>query len=632
MEKVSGKTKGVSSFDISVLINNTALVNSTDNRSGLYNIKTNKLIGMMDNYRTIYNNQDMIYAQVKEKEDVEDIGDFRYIRIYDAKEEKMLIDNLRLDKSFDSDYHFCSLVTKDRKRYIFNSILFRNKDIKTSFYDDVEILYRNREDDYLVVSLNGKKGIYSKNRGEITELVYDNIECIDGILIFTMYNRKGFASVENYKGVDLCFDDVKVEDGFIYVRDRGYISLYNLYDLKLLYTDRCEEIKHVKSHCNWRNAGQHFFVKREICGYGLIKIDIDYNYSNGKSATRIDSKVLLDNHYDSITYNGSDGVFYIKQNSKIGLLCSLETSLVFISAYYDKIVKFNDGFYGFYVGNDCYISRIEKKFNPVVSICEIVDTSNGGIIFKQYNKYGLLTTCSGKDTVMDGYDNIRGLGYGYFELEKDGKKGVYYDGSIIIPLKYKYIEFHYHNDDGNDKYVCFSLSSDKKRYKLAFKKHLYYEKSELEYSPMNGLLADYREIKFLPDVILLRNLYGLFICDYKNNILKKFSSNTNVSMLIKNLGCCTQKALYHIGNEYYFYKDGKFELALIEERGMYVTAYESEYGVVVVNSFDESDHNRKCEQIENDGDITFDKKLITYYDEHPEIYEKYPTLVKKKTL
>ena len=59
MEKVSAKTKGVSSFDISVLINNTALVNSTDNRSGLYNIKTNKLIGMMDNYRTIYNNQDM---------------------------------------------------------------------------------------------------------------------------------------------------------------------------------------------------------------------------------------------------------------------------------------------------------------------------------------------------------------------------------------------------------------------------------------------------------------------------------------------------------------------------------------------------------------------------------------------
>lgn len=110
MEKVSAKTKGVSSFDISVLINNTALVNSTDNRSGLYNIKTNKLIGMMDNYRTIYNNQDMIYVQVKEKEDVEDIGDFRYIRIYDAKEEKMLVDNFRLDKSFDSDYHFCSLI------------------------------------------------------------------------------------------------------------------------------------------------------------------------------------------------------------------------------------------------------------------------------------------------------------------------------------------------------------------------------------------------------------------------------------------------------------------------------------------------------------------------------------------
>ena len=89
MEKVSAKTKEVSSFDISVLINNTALVESIDNKSGLYNIKTNKLIGMMDNYRTIYNIQDMIYVQVKEKEDVEDIGDFRYIRIYDAKEEKI---------------------------------------------------------------------------------------------------------------------------------------------------------------------------------------------------------------------------------------------------------------------------------------------------------------------------------------------------------------------------------------------------------------------------------------------------------------------------------------------------------------------------------------------------------------
>ena len=633
MEKVSVKTKGVSSFDISVLINNTALVNSSDNRSGLYNIKTNKLIGMMDNYRTIYNNQDMIYVQVKEKEDVEDIGDFRYIRIYDAKEEKMLVDNLRLDKSFDSDYHFCSLVTKDRKRYIFNSILFRNKDINTSFYDDVEILYRNREDDYLVVSLNGKKGIYSKNRGEITELVYDNIECIDGILIFTMYNRKGFASIENYKGVDLCFDDVKVEDGFIYARNKGDISLYNLYDLKLLYTGKCEEIKHIVSYKKSYCETEHFFIEKGICKSELFKIDIEYNYFNGKGIPRIDRKVLLDNYYDSITYNGIDGIFYFKQRDKIGLLQSIGNSFIFFPAYYDKIVKLIDDFYGFYKnGTDCYIGRIEKKFNPVVRKCEVIDTSNGGIIFKKDNKFGLLTTCSGKDTVIDGYDNIRGLGYGYFELEKDGKKGVYYDGSIIIPLKYKYIEFHYHKDDGNDKYACFSLSSDKKRYKLAFKKHLYYEKSEVEYSPMNGLLADYREIKFLPDVILLRNLYGLFICDYKNNILKKFSSNTNVSMLIKNPGCCTQKALYHIGNEYYFYKDGKFELALIEERDMYVTAYESEYGVVVVNSFDENEHNRKCEQIENDGDIIFDKKLITYYDEHPEIYEKYPTLVKKKKL
>ena len=216
MKKISDITNGISFLRTIVLINDVALVESISKKSGLYNVKTNDLIGALDDYKTIYDKNNMIYVQIKKKEETEDKCDVSYLRIYDAKENVMIANNYILDKSFELDYQFCSLITKDGKKYLFNNKLFRNKEIQSSCYDDIEILYRNRDDTYLIVSLNGKKGIYSKNLGRITELVYDDIECIDGVIIFTQGKSKGFASANNYQDVKINFDDIKVEDSFIY--------------------------------------------------------------------------------------------------------------------------------------------------------------------------------------------------------------------------------------------------------------------------------------------------------------------------------------------------------------------------------------------------------------------------------
>ena len=54
MKKTSTIVKEKNTYEIDVFINNTAYIKSVTGKTGLLNIKTNQIIGDMDNYHTIY--------------------------------------------------------------------------------------------------------------------------------------------------------------------------------------------------------------------------------------------------------------------------------------------------------------------------------------------------------------------------------------------------------------------------------------------------------------------------------------------------------------------------------------------------------------------------------------------------
>ena len=86
---------------------------------------------------------------------------------------------------------------------------------------------------------------------------------------------------------------------------------------------------------------------------------------------------------------------------------------------------------------------------------------------------------------------------------------------------------------------------------------------------------------------------------------------------------------YIIDDVYYFYKNGRFEMAPVEECDLYQTIYESKNGDVVVSSFNKKEHDYVCEKIELGGEINIDKTIENIYKENSKLKENYPVLVKR---
>ena len=119
-----------------------------------------------------------------------------------------------------------------------------------------------------------------------------------------------------------------------------------------------------------------------------------------------------------------------------------------------------------------------------------------------------------------------------------------------------------------------------------------------------------------------------YIYSYEEDLIKTYPRDTEIVATIFKIGK-KKINLYLVNGVYYLYKNNKLEIAPIEECELYITTYESDYGIVAVNSYDKSKHDEVCGKIESDGDENFDKVLLGIYNQNSKIQEKYPTLVKK---
>ena len=113
--------------------------------------------------------------------------------------------------------------------------------------------------------------------------------------------------------------------------------------------------------------------------------------------------------------------------------------------------------------------------------------------------------------------------------------------------------------------------------------------------------------------MVFRNNNNVYVCNYDETLLKTFPATVNITPTTVKSGK-KEIALYSVDDTYYLYENGKFEIAPIEERELYITTYESPYGTVVVNSYNEQEHDEACQTIEKCEDKEFNQTpIVSHY-------------------
>jgi len=636
MKKTSAIIKEKDAYTIIKLINNTALVKAASGKTGLLNVKINELIGDLDNFDNITSDKNQFFIQKKEEKN--NTMNKTYdccssLKIYDTREEKIIADGWKIFNILPK-HQDCYILKSpiDGKFHIFDSNVYRTDD--SIFYhgvDNVELLYDDIIKTYLSVTINDKKGLYSLANGFITSIEFDEINRDNEIFIFTKNQKKFFTLIDRMDKPSIEFDEItfdKNNRNIIYCKKDNTIYVYNIYCGILLFKLDCDDVKFITRSglITLNNRLEYFFIFKINDKMGLISIET-FSENFRSHNTMVKEALYLGAQYDDIKYK--NGIFYLKNNNKFGLLTEKYHKFI-INPAYDKIDYLAHDFYAFYTNDNCEISKVTSELEDVITNCKIVNNYEQCIIFKKDNSYGIIFprvkhSYTEEDVILNGYDNITYLGHNCFELEKDRKKGICYYDDVIIPLEYYNIKSHYYKESLFNNLVYFSLENENHGFELAKCIPSYGSNSNIEF--VNNHI--FEEIKFFDDIMVLKDKTCSLIYDYKENLLKTLPPDSEISMLVKNTNGFDKKVLYCIDGVYYFYKNEKFEKAFMEEFDLYVTAFESDYGIVVVNDKDKEMHDKVCNQIENIEPDKFDKILLSLYENNQNIQKDYPKLVKK---
>lgn len=645
MKKTSIVVKEKDSFEIDILINNTGYIKSVTGKTGLLNIKTNKIIGKMDNYYTIYDSNNGFYYQEKTIEESSKENNWKSkktVRIYDAQKEKMLVDGWEVVKTFGENYQLCAVKSPiDGKIHLFDRYACRkDTNIFDMVLDDVELLYRQYNDTYLVVTINGKKGIYHNNCFDkmpslITPIEFDNIEKFTNIIVYTKGNKKYFVCDGKDGKMSLEFDEIVLDEkhkNIVYCKKGNRTYVYNTNSQELLLNEECDDIKYLcfrgENEYDHR-YGKFYFIITKNNLKGLLEAETIY--SNREVITGKTS--LLPANYDDIEY--SYGVFYPKKDGKTGLFKQCNKQNVFVEADYDEITDLGSSMYALYYGDRCDVYKIVNELDQLIKNCKLISEHRSGYIFEQRNLYGILYQGlsrpyrSDEDVIVDNYDNVSYLGNGYYEVERNGKKGVNFRSQDIISMEYDTIDFKLYKKEYCNETAYFALEKKNSGFELAKKSHYEYSDSDVEF--MNS--QKFKEINLFEDIMALRTRTNLLIYDYEEKLLKKLPVSSQISMIYRNPDSSYAKEpIYVIDGNFYYYKEGKFEEVFVEENDLYITTYETETDSFEIKTFDKAEHDSFCGIIDSQEDSVAEQSLIDIFENNRnEVRQQHRTLVLKRT-
>lgn len=125
--------------------------------------------------------------------------------------------------------------------------------------------------------------------------------------------------------------------------------------------------------------------------------------------------------------------------------------------------------------------------------------------------------------------------------------------------------------------------------------------------------------------MLLDNGQKAELYNYNEKLLKILASGTKIQSVNLN-----GKNVYKIDGTYYFYREGKFEIAFIEDYDLYVTQYETDTSSFKVSTFNKEEHDKFCLAIDSQSDEEAEKSLLEMSNDPYNMKRQYPTLLLKR--
>ncbi len=629
MKKTSSVIKKQNLYELVVLIQDTALMSTINGATGLIDVKSNKIVGDFGWFNTTYDCQNGFFFQTS----IQNAASAP-LRIYDAIEKKMLAEDCIVTYMASGDYGLIIIKNPQTgKCFLFDIKSFRtNPEIFNNGYDNIEWILDYYGEDFFVFSNGSKKGLYTTKHGLIEPVEYDNIDIRKNFIIYTKGSNKFFTcmSGDKIQTKSPMFEEISFEptdNTIIYCKRESGISIYKLESCgtKLLFdVPDCDEINY--AHVQQSNDKEtYWFIGQEKHKYGIFNIVYNYDQSKNSSFTQV-----LENSYDNIQYTTYNGIFFLHSNQKRGLFKELWQKSFLLEAKYDNVMACMYECYILVNGGSCDIITSYLREKPLVRDCKIIEILKDRIIFEKNGKKGIIFLKHNNCSIINQLDDVTLLDDSLFRIEVDGKFGMVLNGEKVIEPKHNQIDVHFaEKEDGLRRNVHFSIKKEDGTYEL-----VKYEISKFNSSmiPAKFLSTiDFEDVKLYEHIMVCQDKTNVYVYNYENTLLKTFPADAKI-MPVQDSVEFQEAAVFTVDDVYYFYTNGHFEKLTFEVYNLYITAYESKYGIVVVNDTSLEGHDRKCTEIENVKAAQVDATLLSIYKGNKDLQDKYPQLVKKKKL
>ena len=617
MEKISRVIKEKSILEELNQIGNTLLVKS-DNKCYLYNVLSKKFVSIGVSKRVICDKENNIFILFK------DDGE---MLVYDCIDEKYILNGYKAFMIY-GDYDVILLLDELGKKHLFDKSIFRYDEnaVKEAF-DKIARIYNGGKNQYFKGKNDDDLSLYITGTGSFSFPEWSDIRFLCRVsddVFFELeneYKKKGVYSINNGFLSNNLFDEVTLNSSnLIYLKNGDKISIFDItLNTWILKDIICEEIRllgcNQKQENNISIYGEYRFVVNKSKIKELIGVDFNLQ-SLGKLKNRptYNIKVTsLARNYNEIEYDENYDIAFLKKGDKKGVFIKNSHFTSLIEPRYDNVKYLGKGLYELNRDGKSVIARLQIILKFLIENCKIENHSNYGIIYEKENKYGILIpkeiSNKGEDIIIPPiYDSIRHLGSEYYEVEKDFKKGIYKKDELIIPLEYKSINIHGDSEENNiefSKHIYFSLQKENNLFDFV----------TLSNGELSYMTNEFRNIIFFPDFIMFKDDEMIYLYNYQMNLLKSLQANVKISVF-KNKNMNVSSYLYCIDKDGYIFKTNKLVKVHTYEKEMFVSAYESEYGYVIVNSYDKNKFNQVCSVLDGISEEEFDKTIKQLNDKH----------------
>lgn len=652
-------------------INNIALIETADNKIALLDKKTNTLITAIDNFKVVEDDKNSYFILINNHNKVIIYDPLKNVFIAN-KWELYSMESERNDKSV-----FLIKSPLDNSIHLFDIDIYGTKDdIFNEKLDDVEEIFEGSK--YLILRKSNKSGLYRNGMGIVTNMsiIWDDIRYECGRVILTFDNEEYLVALN---GIETHFFELGPADKFKFIQ----------YDC---YTEG-SGVNLIQNHLV-RQVGRKFTVffggymgekeKRDINEKFEFEADELYNITyvkteektiNGKNCNVITTSIVIrDGEYWKVLdvkrtkrnsfrdENSTNDIidkteftekfkqklsrmdkilatkYYLIDGDKVGFY-DMKDDIIIMPIYTRIEIKqigsknvlclYSDDEY-------CDIIKYDSRYTTLARYCKIIKEKKNCLIYQtSQGRFGIISNVSkSKDLVVVGdFESVTCLdnrGYcdnHYFVSNKD-KSGVYRlgDERLALPVEYKEVKVHRFDTANGYINVAYICKSEDDKYSLQLELADYFKQTNPDIEKTSYMSFD--NVIFDNEYILLQGGNGAYLYRwYTGKLIHTFEPTVEVIMdekkRIKQF--ISNGACYEIKKENYMPVITRVNNIL--EFNQYIDYIESPWGTVLVQAYSESDY---CKQMDVPQKCV-DKVLRQYYENHPEIQEKYPKLGKRKT-